>query len=122
MKRFTDLEAWKVAIELLKENHAITKKLPAEERFGLVQQMRKSAMSILANIAEGFGRYTYDDKANRFVIARGECNELEAFCYGIIALDYLSSDQIQKSRELIEREEKLLSGLISSCRKRSALS
>ena len=59
MKSYTDLEAWKVALDLVVEIYRITKKLPKEERYGLTSQLRRSSTSILANIAEGFGRFTY---------------------------------------------------------------
>lgn len=118
MKSFRDLEAWKVALELLTEVYALTKKMPSEEKFGLVSQSRRASVSILANIAEGFGRFTYADKANKFTIARGECNEVEAFMYATVALEFLNETEIKKALLLIEREQKLLSGLISSCKRR----
>jgi four helix bundle protein len=119
MKKFTDLEAWKVGIELLKEIYALSRKLPKDELFGLTSQMRRASASILANMAEGFGRYTYADKANKFTIARGECNELEAFLYSIVALKFVTEEETKVAHALVNHEEKLLSGLISSCRKRS---
>ena len=120
MKKFVDLEAWKVAIALLKVTYAITRSLPKEELFGLTSQMRRCAVSILGNIAEGFGRFSYGDKANKYVIARGECNELEAYLYGIVALEFVKENAIQNLLALVDREEKLLSGLISSCRRYSS--
>ena len=118
MKSFRDLEAWKVGLGLVIEIYQLTKKLPKEEQFGLTAQMRKASTSVLANIAEGFGRYTYPDKANKFTIARGECNEIEAFVYIIVELKFVTSEDVKKVLELIDHEEKLLSGLINSCRKR----
>ncbi|MDD5751893.1 MAG: four helix bundle protein [Candidatus Peribacteraceae bacterium] len=119
MKKFTELDAWKVGIELLKETYALSRKLPKEELFGLTSQLRRSVVSILANIAEGFGRYTYADKANKFTIARGECNETEALMYCITAIGFVREEDTQSALKLIDREEKLLSGLITSCRNRS---
>lgn len=118
MKSFRDLEAWKVALELLTEIYELTKKMPKEEQFGLTSQTRRASVSVLANIAEGFGRFTYADKANKFTIARGECNEIEAFMYATVALKFLSEIETRKALLIIEREEKLLSGLISSCKRR----
>lgn len=119
MKKFTDLEVWKVGIEILKGIYALSHKLPKEELFGITSQMRRASVSVLANTAEGFGRYTYADKANRFTIARGECNELEAYLYSIVALEFMTANDTEPMHQLIDQEEKLLSGLISSCRKRS---
>ena len=78
MDSYTDLDAWKVGMDLVDEVYEITKKFPPTETYGMTAQMRKSSASILANIAEGFGRYTYPDKANKYTIARGECSETEA--------------------------------------------
>ena len=119
VKSFKDLEAWKVGIELMKAIYALARQLPKEELFGLTMQMKRAVISILANIAEGFGRYSYADKANKFIIARGECNEVEAFVHCIVALQFVEAHKISSTIALIDREEKLLSGLITSCRKHS---
>lgn len=117
MKKFTDLDAWKVGLELVKEVYALTRVFPKDELFGLTSQLRRCTTSILANLAEGFGRYTYADKANKFTIARGECNEAEAYMYIIVALKFVPESSVQRILELIEREQKLLSGLITSCKR-----
>ncbi len=119
MKSFTELEAWKVGMELVKEIYFLTKKLPKEELFGLTSQLRRCSTSILANIAEGFGRFTYPDKANKYTIARGECMETEAFLYIIINLQFVHEQETTKAMHLTSRAERLLSGLITACRKRS---
>ena len=98
----------------------LTKKFPKEELYGLTSQSRRSATSILLNTAEGFGRYTYPDKMNKYTIARGECNEVEACLFIAIRLQYITGEESKKAFQLIEREKKLLSGLISSCRNRTA--
>ncbi len=116
---FTDLEVWKVGITLLKEVYAITKKLPKEEMFGLTSQLRRSTASILANIAEGCGRYTYADKANKFTIARGECYETKAFLCMITELNLVSRKDIASALEIVDKEMKLLSGLITVSRQRA---
>lgn len=119
MKSYTDLEAWKVALELVVEIHRLTKKFPKEELYGLTSQIRRSSTSVLANIAEGFGRFTYPDKANKYTIARGECSETEAFLFTTIALTFITNQDAEKALRLVERERKLLSGLITACKKRT---
>lgn len=119
MDSYTQLEAWKVGLDLVAELYTLTKKFPKEELYGLTSQARRAATSILLNIAEGFGRYTYPDKTNKYTIARGECHETEAILLIAIRLEYLPSQETKKAFQLIEREQKLLSGLISSCRQRS---
>ena len=119
MKTFTDLQAWQVGLELVKEIYRLTKKFPKEELYGLTSQMRRSSVSILANIAEGFGRFTYPDKANKYTIARGECSETEAFLLIAIALGFVSTAETQKAMERTQRVGRLVSGLITSCKHRS---
>ena len=60
--------------------------------------MRRAANSIAANIAEGFGRYTYADKANKYVIARGECTEVDTFLRIAVRLKLCSHDQTKQSK------------------------
>lgn len=119
MNSYRDLEAWKVGIQLLKEVYRLTALLPAHEQYGLTSQLRRASSSILANLAEGFGRFTYPDKANKYTIARGECSEVDAFISMLVELRYCTSDQCTTAFSLIQSERKLLSGLISACRKRS---
>jgi four helix bundle protein len=120
MKTFLDLDAWEVGLELVEAVYVLTKDFPSDERFGITSQLRRASTSILANIAEGFGRYTYADKAAKYVIARGECTEVEAFLYIILRLRFVDAVKIQKPLQCALRMEKLLSGLIRSSRQMSA--
>lgn len=79
-------------------------------------QLRSASTSILANTAEGFGRFTFADRANKFTIARGECAEVEAFLVIAVRVQYLTDSDIQKALQLVEREQRLLSGLIASAK------
>ncbi len=117
MLTYTDLDAWKVGLDLVEEIYALTKRLPPSERFEMSVQMRKAVTSILANIAEGFGRYTYADKANKYVISRGECSEVEAFLHIAVRVKFLELSEVEKAFQLAEREKKLLSGLIAASRR-----
>lgn len=119
MESYTDLDAWKVGMELVKEVYSLTKKFPKEELYGLMAQMKRSSTSILANIAEGFGRFTYPDKANKYTIARGECSETEAFLFIAVELKFVTNTEATGALELAKRERQVLSGLITSCRKHS---
>jgi four helix bundle protein len=119
MNTYRDLDAWKVGLELVADVYLLTKKFPREELYGLTKQIRKASTSILLNIAEGFGRYTYADKANKYTISRGECNEVEACIFIAIRLKFISEQDSQKVLALAIREKKLLSGLISASRARA---
>jgi len=112
MKSFTELQAWKTGMELMKDIHLLTKTFPAEEKFGITQQMRRASTSILANLAEGFSRRTAADKAHKYTIARGECSELLAFLYMSMELGYIPKEKEATALALTERTGKLLSGLI----------
>ena len=118
MKSFKDLEVWKVAEKLLEEIYELTENFPQEENYIHKQQMRKAAVSIVGNIAEGCGRFTYADKANKFVIARGECTELAAYIHSSTQVKLLTKEKIEQAQNLLERTGRLLSGIIASCNKR----
>lgn len=77
INNFTDLNAWKEGHKLVLAIYDVTKTFPKEELFGLTSQMRRCAVSITSNIAEGFGRQTFKDKANFYTIARGSIAELQ---------------------------------------------
>ena len=119
MQRFTDLEAWKNGLLLVQEVYSITQTFPREEIYGMTAQLRRSSTSILANIAEGSGRFTYPDKAAKYVISRGESSETEALLLIAVALKFVTEEKIHQALQCIHRERALLSGLIAACRKRS---
>jgi four helix bundle protein len=74
-KGFEDLKAWQLARKLMIECHEVAKTLPTQERFDLAQQIRRSAKSVMANIAEGYGRYHYLDSLRFYYFARGSLDE-----------------------------------------------
>jgi four helix bundle protein len=79
IQRFEQLEVWQQAHALALEVYRETRKLPGEERFGLQSQMRRAAVSIPANVVEGFKRRTPRDKANFCTIAQGSLEELRYY-------------------------------------------
>lgn len=119
MAQFYDLDIWKVGMSLVKNVYRISKKFPAEERYELTSQIRKASTSILANFAEGIGRYTYADKTAKFIISRGECREVHAFILIAIELSYCSRTEAAVSIRLAEDLSRMLSGLITATRARS---
>ena len=90
---FTQLEAWKKAMDLAVAIHAATKQFPSEEKFGIISQMRRASLSVAANIAEGFGRHTAADKKHKYIQARGELIELMTFLHYCKKVQYLSSEE-----------------------------
>jgi len=116
MQSYRDLDAWKNGLDLIEEIFRLTKKFPRTELYEMSSQLRSASTSILANTAEGFGRFTFADRANKFTIARGECAEVEAFLVIAVRVQYLTDADIQKALQLVEREQRLLSGLIASAK------
>ena len=77
MKCFKDLVVWKRGIDLVEDIYALTANLPANEQFGLVSQMRRAAVSIPSNIAEGQGRKSAKEFIQFLYIAKGSLAEIE---------------------------------------------
>ena len=95
---FRDLTIWKDSLALAKESYMLTSQLPTEEKYGLCSQLNRCAVSIPSNIAEGFGRYHYQENIQACRIARGSLYELDT--------------QLILSRELgLTKDEKLISQL-----------
>ena len=76
IKDFTDLDAWQEAHKLVLSIYKITNSFPEDEKYGLISQMKRSAVSVTSNIAEGFGRSTKKDKIRFYTIAIGSLYEL----------------------------------------------
>ena len=77
IKSYKDLIVWQKSISLVKEIFFLTKHFPTSEKFGLVSQMRRAAISIPSNIAEGFGRRSLNYSVQFYSIAYGSALELE---------------------------------------------
>ena len=77
VKTFRDLVAWQKAIVLAKQVYQVTAQLPSSEKFGLISQMRRAAVSIQSNIAEGYGRQSLTEYVRFLKVARGSLMELQ---------------------------------------------
>lgn len=109
-KTYKDLDAWIKARKLVKEIYLIG--FPKEEMYGLASQMRRSAVSIPSNIAEGYGRQYKKETIQFLHIARGSLYELETQIYIAFDLNYIKEEQLNLIITSIEENRKLLSGLI----------
>lgn len=74
---YKDLVVWKKSIELVKLIYSLTKEFPDDEKFGLTNQLRRAAVSIPSNIAEGYGRRSQKDRLHFYVMAYGSSLEME---------------------------------------------
>ena len=108
-KTFRDLIAWQKSIQLTKIVYQVTKAMPDTERFGLISQMRRAAVS---NIAEGNARQTLSDYIHFLVIARGSLAELETQI--TIARELKMLQETDSLIELLEETDRLVQGLIRS--------
>lgn len=111
-KAYTDLDVWKEARILASEIYSATKLLPKDELFGLTSQMRRCAVSIASNIAEGCGRNHPKDSIQFFYISRGSLYELETQVYIAFDQNYLNEVLLKDLLSRIEICRKLLSGFI----------
>jgi four helix bundle protein len=95
LRSHEDLDAYRLAMELLVKVHALCKRLPAEEKYELVSQMRRASKSIPANIAEGFGRRGSAKEFKQFMrTAMGSANEMETHLRIAGRLGYVAGDQL----------------------------
>ncbi len=118
IRSFKDLDAWKEGHRLVLEVYRLTKKFPKDELFALVSQMRRAAVSITSNIAEGFGRHSFREKVQFFYIARGSTIELENQFLGARDVGYISPVESGSIDAPLLKVNKILNGLISSTKRR----
>jgi four helix bundle protein len=111
---FTDLEAWKESQKLVLFVYKITKNFPQEEKFGLTNQIRRASVSIVSNIAEGFGRSSGKDKAQFYAIAKGSIMEVESQLLVAKDLKYIDNRTFEEANDLVRLTIRLVSGLVNS--------
>ncbi len=90
---FTSMSVWQKAFKLLLEVYRVTKRFPADERFGMVSDIRRAANSVLHNLAEGFGRFENKDKSRFYKISRGSAYEVLSQVLASFAFNYISQDE-----------------------------
>jgi four helix bundle protein len=120
IRGFEDLEVWRMAKELVLQVYGITKNFPKDEIFGITSQIKRAALSVPANIAEGFGRYHYLDKAKFYLNARGSLFELKSHI--LIASDLRFMDEIIAA-QLINDIDQIgikVNNLVAATRKRAS--
>jgi four helix bundle protein len=116
---FEDLDAYKTAREFRKRMYDVAAKLPASEKFGLVSQIRRAAVSLTNNIAEGHGRFHYLDQIKFMLQARGSLEELLDDLNVCADETFLPPDELSDLKDGGWRVHKVLNGYIRFLRKRS---
>ena len=112
--QFEGLKVWQEAIKLAKDVYEITKTLPKEELYGMTSQLRRAAVSISSNVAEGKGRYHKKEYIQFLYIARGSVYETISLIHLSLSLEYLTSKQSQLLLEHLSQIAAMLNGLIQS--------
>ena len=107
-----DLDVWKLAINLVTDVYKKTKQFPSDEKFGLTNQIRRAAVSVPSNIAEGSARNSNKEYIQFLYISLGSITELETQFIIAQNLEYISQDDFDSLTIQIETISKLLMGLI----------
>lgn len=114
LKSYKDLIVWKKAYDLTLEVYRITKGFPADERYGLTSQLRRAAVSVPSNIAEGYGRRTTPDYVRALYIAYGSICEVETQVMLARDLHYVKAADMKSLEDHIAEVERMLKALIRS--------
>ena len=114
LKHFKELKVWRKSYELCLKLYQLTATFPKEERFGLTSQIRRSAVSIPSNTAEGYGRKTTADYVRMLYIAYGSICELETQILLSGDLGFISIEELGLAKQDIAEVERMLMGLIRS--------
>jgi len=120
VRKHHELRAWQEAISLVRDVYAATQQFPADERFGLTAQLRRAAVSVPSNIAEGAARESAKEFAQFLVMARGSLSELETQLILARDLGYLAEDGYRQLTEKVETTFALIGGLLRSLRQKAA--
>lgn len=113
------LKVWQLAMEIVVDVYKLTESFPSEEKFGLTSQMRRCAVSIASNIAEGAARNTHKEFTNFLHIAQGSLAELDTQLEISRCLKLIDEESWKTIDTKLLEEDKMLSGLILSLRRQS---
>ena len=119
MQRYTQMRAWKHAHELMLRIYRETRSFPHHEQFGIQSQMRRAAVSVAVNIAEGSKRGSDRDFAHFLDIAHGSLAEVEALILASRDLEYLTKEVSDELLARTEEAARTIHGLRLACRKAS---
>ncbi|MEX2115988.1 MAG: four helix bundle protein [Bacteroidota bacterium] len=108
------LELWKKSIEMVTKVYEVTKEFPREEVYGLTSQLRKAAVSVPSNIAEGLTRRSSAEKLHFLSIFQGSCSEIDTQAEIALRLGFLTEKQFDLLEEHLIHVQRLLGGIIRS--------
>jgi four helix bundle protein len=118
-KGIESLGAWQLAREPVTYSYGeVLPKLPVEEKWGLISQIRRATVSVPANITEGYGRYYFQETIKHYYFARGSLDELLSHVVVCFDLGYLSEEDFKLVRGKISELRRVLNGFIRFLNKR----
>ncbi|MEM7161136.1 MAG: four helix bundle protein [Bacteroidota bacterium] len=120
--KFTELEVWKESRKLRKEIYDLTKKFPNEEKFRMVDQMIRSTRSICANLAEGHGRYHFQENIQFTRMARGSLTETLNHLTDALDCELITENTFELMKVQIDKIERIMNGYISYLKKQKSKS
>jgi four helix bundle protein len=116
-----NLDVYKIALDLVKQVYQLTKAYPKEERFVLVTQLRRAAISVCSNLAEGAARRSVKEKIRFYEISRSSLVEVDTQFEISLVLEYLKNEQIKELEKYLESVFKMLSKMISNLETKTPL-
>ena len=116
---YRDLVAWQKAMELVTEVYRVTQRFPKEEMYGLTAQLRRAAVSVPSNIAEGQARYSHLDFQRFLRQARGSLVEIETQLLIAVNLGFMDAKDAKPILSRAAEVGRILNGLLASIRKRT---
>ena len=111
---YRDLDVWQLAMDIVIEIYRVTRAFPAEEKFGLVAQLRRAAVAIPSNIAEGCNRFGAAEFRRFVSIARGSVAEVETQLAVAVALGFVGADEITPLSTQLDELSRMLFSLYRS--------
>ncbi|MFB0532199.1 MAG: four helix bundle protein [Desulfatiglandales bacterium] len=117
IRTFEDLDVWQMGRDLTLKIYEITGHFPNEEVYGMTSQIKRAAMSVPANISEGFGRYHFMDKAKFYLNARGSPYELKSHLLIAKDLGFTRDDMTDSAFQAIDNLSLKLNNLINKTRR-----
>jgi len=112
MKNFKELIIWQRGIGIVKKVYDLTKQFPSQEKFGIISQMTRAAVSISANIAEGSSRNSDKDYARFLQLALGSAFELQTYLVIVHEMKWASTDEVHQIEIILEEEIKMIHSFI----------
>jgi len=120
IRGYQDLECWQKAMDLVVDTYQVTKTFPSDERYGLVAQLRRAAVSVPSNIAEGRGRFGLGGFLYHLSVATGSLVEVETQFLISQRLNYLNQSEARVVLGKTAEVRRLLAGMVRALRKKRA--